>query len=84
MAEKKTPAEKSGVQNPWASGDPDIDDDSVKNLDPQKVVGKYAMQPDPNEDVKGPPPPNVPEGVNEAPKDDDPDAGAIGPGAAHE
>lgn len=80
MAEKKTPAEKQGVQNPWVSGDPDIDDDKVKDLDPTKVVGTYAEQPDPNDDVPGPPAPNVPKGVNKAPKDDDQGAEAIGEG----
>jgi hypothetical protein len=79
MADKQTPAEKQGIQNPWASGDPAIDDDSVKNLDPTKVVGDYAEQPDPNS-KKGAPLPNIPEGVNKAPKDDAKDAGAIGDG----
>ena len=80
MAPKKTPAEEAGVQNPYVSGDPNIDDDKYKDLDPQKVVGTYAEQPDPNDDVPGPPTPNVPKGVNKAPKDDEPGAGAIGAG----
>ena len=79
MADKQTPAEKQGVQNPHVSGDPQIDDDKYADLDPTKVVGDYAMQPDPNSDRPAPLP-NVPEGVNKAPKDDKPDAGAIGAG----
>jgi hypothetical protein len=79
MADKQTPAEKQGISNPWASGDPAIDDDSVTGLDPTKVVGTYAEQPDPNADRPAPLP-NVPKGVNKAPKDDAPDAGAIGEG----
>jgi hypothetical protein len=79
MAEKQTPAEKQGIQNPFVSGDPNIDDDQYKDLDPTKVVGTYAEQPDPN-DEKGAPLPNVPKGVKKAPADDDPDAGAIGEG----
>ena len=35
------------------------------------------MQPDPNDDVPGPPLPNVPKGVNEAPADDEPGTGPI-------
>jgi hypothetical protein len=79
MADKQTPAEKQGVQNPFVSGDPTIDDDKYAELDPTKVVGDYAMQPDPNSDRPAPLP-NVPEGVNKAPKDDKPGAGAIGAG----
>jgi len=49
-------------------------------IDPTKVVGTYAEQPDPN--AKRPAPqPNIPEGVHKAPKDDEPGAGAIGTGA---
>jgi hypothetical protein len=80
MADKQTPAEKQGIQNPYVSGDPNIDDENLKNLDPAKVVGDYAEQPDPNSD-KPAPLPNVPEGVNKAPKDDKPGAGAIGDGS---
>jgi HK97 family phage major capsid protein len=80
MADKQTPAEKQGIQNPYVSGDPNIDDEKLKNLDPTKVVGDYAEQPDPNSD-KPAPLPNVPEGVNKAPKDDKPGAGAIGDGS---
>jgi hypothetical protein len=79
MADKQTPAEKLGVPNPHVSADPSIDDEKYADLDPTKVVGRYAMQPDPNDDRPAPRP-NVPEGVNEAPKDDDPDAGGIGDG----
>jgi hypothetical protein len=79
MAESKTPAEKQGLQNPWTSGDPDIDDKKLQQLDPTKVVGDYAEQPDPNSDRPAPLP-NVPEGVNKAPKADDEGAGAIGKG----
>jgi hypothetical protein len=79
MADKQTPAEKQGIQNPWASGDPNIDDKNVEQLDPTKVVGTYAEQPDPNAD-KPAPQPNVPKGVNKAPKADDADAKAIGEG----
>ena len=77
--DKQTPAEKQGVHNPFVSDDPNIDDDNLKNLDPTKVVGDYAEQPDPNSD-KPAPLPNVPEGVHKAPKDDEPGAGAIGAG----
>lgn len=79
MADKQTPAEKQGVQNPYVSGDPAIDDGKLEQLDPTKVVGDYAEQPDPNSS-KPAPLPNVPEGVNKAPKDDEPGAGAIGDG----
>lgn len=79
MADKQTPAEKQGIPNPHVSGDANIDDDKYADLDPTKVVGDYAEQPDPNSDRPAPLP-NVPEGVNKAPKDDDPDAGAIGSG----
>jgi hypothetical protein len=79
-SKKQTPAEEQGVQNPWASGDPAHQSDKLDALDPTKVVGTYAEQPDPNDDVPGPPPPNVPKGVNKAPKDDDEGAGAIGEG----
>jgi hypothetical protein len=79
MADKQTPAEKQGIQNPFVSGDPAIDDGKLEQLDPTKVVGDYAEQPDPNSD-KPAPLPNIPEGVNKAPKDDKPDAGAIGDG----
>jgi hypothetical protein len=79
MADKKTPAEEQGIQNPWTSGDPAIDDGKLEQLDPTKVVGDYAEQPDPNSS-KPAPLPNIPEGVNKAPADDKPDAGAIGDG----
>jgi hypothetical protein len=79
MAEKQTPAEKQGIQNPWASGDPALDDDKLKDLDPTKVVGTYAEQPDPNAD-KPAPLPNIAKGVNKAPKADEPGAKAIGDG----
>lgn len=76
---KQTPAEKQGIPNPFTSGDPAIDDGKLEQLDPTKVVGDYAEQPDPNSD-KPAPLPNVPEGVNKAPKADEPGAGAIGKG----
>jgi hypothetical protein len=79
MADKQTPAEKQGIQNPWVSGDPKIDDEALENLDPTKVVGDYAEQPDPNS-KKPAPLPNIPKGVNKAPKADADDAGAIGDG----
>jgi hypothetical protein len=79
MAEKQTPAEKQGITNPFVSGDPDIDDKKLQELDPTKVVGDYAEQPDPNSDRPAPLP-NVPEGVHKAPKADEPGAGAIGKG----
>lgn len=65
--------------NPHASQDPAIDDGN-ENIDPTKVVGTYAMQPDPN-DERPAPLPNVPEGVHKAPKDDEPGAPAIGDGS---
>jgi hypothetical protein len=80
MADSKTPAEKHGISNPFTSGDPNIDDGKLAELDPTKVVGDYAEQPDPNSDRPAPLP-NVPEGVNKAPKADDKDAGAIGDGS---
>ena len=67
----KTAAEKQGIQNPHISGDPNIDDDNYADLDPTKVVGTYAMQPDPNKDRPAPLP-NIPKGVNQAPADDEP------------
>ncbi len=79
MADKQTPAEKQGIPNPYVSGDPDIDDDRLKDLDPTKVIGDYAEQPDPNSDRPAPLP-NVPKGVNKAPKADDKDAESIGEG----
>jgi hypothetical protein len=76
MADKQTPAEKAGVTNPYDSGDPNVPDE-YKDLDPTKVVGTYAEQPDPN-DERPAPLPNVPKGVKKAPSDDADDAGAIG------
>jgi hypothetical protein len=70
----ETPSEKLGIQNPWVS-DADVDE-RYKDLDPTKVVGRYAEQPDPNDDI-GPPLPNIHEGVNEAPADDDEDTPAV-------
>lgn len=64
--------------NPHVSQDPNLPDE-YQELDPEKVVGTYAMQPDPN-DERPAPQPNVPEGVNKAPADDEPDAKAIGSG----
>ena len=63
--------------NPHASQDPNLPDGP--DLDPTKVVGDYAEQPDPNSS-KPAPLPNVPKGVKKAPADDAPDAGAIGEG----
>jgi hypothetical protein len=63
--------------NPSASQDPNLPDGP--DLDPTKVVGTYAEQPDPNADRPAPGP-NVPPGVNKAPKDDEPGAPAIGDG----
>lgn len=77
---KQTPAEKQGLFNPHASDDPAIADDPYANLDPTKVIGTYAEQPDPNADRPAPLP-NIPAGVKKAPADDAPGAGAIGEGA---
>lgn len=66
MADKNQPSDP-GPTPPSADQD----------LDPTKVVGKYAMQPDPNDDVPGPPPPNIPAGVKEAPADDVPGTPAV-------
>lgn len=62
--------------NPFASQDPNIPDDKYAELDPTKVVGTYAMQPDPNDDRPAPLP-NIHPGVNEAPADDEPGTPAI-------
>lgn len=69
-----------GVMSPGASSDPAFKDDPAQGLDPTKVVGTFAEQPDPN-DERGAPLPNVPEGVKEAPADDEPNAPAIGDGS---
>jgi hypothetical protein len=63
--------------NPHASQDPNIPDGPEADLDPAKVVGTYAMQPDPNADRPAPTP-VVPPGVKKAPADDEPGAPAIG------
>lgn len=73
---KKSDAPKF-PDSPAASQDPNLPDQP--DLDPTKVVGKYAMQPDPNDDRPAPQP-NVPEGAKEAPADDEPGTPAIGPG----
>jgi hypothetical protein len=65
--------------NPYKSEDPNVPDGPEAELDPTKVVGDYAMQPDPNTERPAPLP-NVPKGVKPAPADDEPDAGAIGDG----
>jgi hypothetical protein len=62
---------------PSQSQDPNLPDGP--DLDPTKVVGRYAMQPDPN-DEKGAPQPNVPPGAQKAPKDDKPGTPAVGDG----
>jgi len=81
MAEKETPAEKLGIRNPHLSEDPNIDDERYRHLDPTKVIGTWAEQPDPNAD-RGAPLPNIPEGVKKAPADDaEPKSDA--PGAGH-
>jgi hypothetical protein len=72
-------AESPAPTNPHASQDPNIPDGPEADLDPTKVVGTYAMQPDPNDDRPAPQP-NIPKGVREAPADDEPGAGAIGEG----
>jgi hypothetical protein len=61
---------------PAQSQDPALPD-TYGDLDPTKVVGTYAEQPDPN-DERPAPLPNVPEGVKEAPADDADDAKAVG------
>lgn len=76
----ETPAQKQGVFNPHTSEDPAIADDAYAKLDPTKVVGTYAEQPDPNADRPAPQP-NVPPGVKKAPADDEQGAPAIGEGA---
>lgn len=65
------------AQNPHASQDPAIPDGPEAELDPTKVVGTHAMQPDPNADRPAPQP-VVPPGVHKAPADDEPGAPAIG------
>lgn len=81
LGSKDNPADKAkattGGANPHASQDPNIPDGPEADLDPAKVVGTYAMQPDPNADRPAPTP-VVPPGVNEAPADDEPGAPAIG------
>jgi hypothetical protein len=62
--------------NPHASQDPNIPDGPEAELDPTKVVGTYAMQPDPN-DERPAPLPNIHPGVHEAPADDEPGTPAI-------
>lgn len=79
MADSKSKDTKDDTTNPHASQDPNIPDGPEAELDPTKVVGTYAMQPDPNAD-KPAPLPNVPPGVNKAPKDDEAGAPAIGDG----
>jgi len=74
---KADPAE--GVANPWASADPSHQDDRLEGLDPTKVVGDWAEQPDPNTERPAPGP-NVPKGVKKAPADDAPDAASVGEG----
>lgn len=67
--------------NPSASQDPNITDrPEILDLDPTKVVGTYAMQPDPNDDRPAPLP-NVPAGAKEAPAADEPGTPAIGDGS---
>lgn len=77
--DEQSPAELAA--NPHASTDPAFKDDPGQELDPTKVVGTYAMQPDPNA-ARPAPTPNVPPGVHEAPADDEPGAPAIGDGSA--
>jgi hypothetical protein len=69
--DKQTAEDSPAPVNPSASQDPNLPDGP--DLDPTKVVGTYAEQPDPNAD-KPAPLPNVPPGVNKAPKDDEPGA----------
>lgn len=66
-----------GVMSPHASSDAAFKDDPGQDLDPTKVVGTWAEQPDPNADRPAPQP-VVPPGVNKAPADDEPGAPAIG------
>lgn len=70
---------EQGIMNPHQTTDPNHPD-LYGDLDPTKVVGTYAMQPDPN-DERPAPLPNVPPGVNVAPADDEPGAPAIGDGS---
>lgn len=76
MADSK---KDDAVVNPHASADPNIPDGPEAELDPTKVVGTYAMQPDPNADRPAPLP-NVPPGAQKAPADDKPGTPAIGDG----
>jgi hypothetical protein len=75
--DKNTPQESPAPTNPHESQDPALPDGP--DLDPTKVVGTYAMQPDPNAD-KPAPQPNVPPGAKKAPADDKPGTPAIGDG----
>ena len=68
----------AAAANPHASQDPAIDD-KYDELDPTKVVGTYAMQPDPN-DERPAPLPNIPPGTKEAPADDEPGTPAVNKG----
>jgi hypothetical protein len=66
------------IMNPHATEDDLLaPTDPYADLDPTKVVGTYAMQPDPN-DERPAPQPVVPPGVKLAPEDDEPGAPAIG------
>lgn len=70
--------EKHGlVHSPYGSADPAFAEENA-DLDPTQVVGRYAMQPDPNDDRPAPQPVVV-EGMKEAPADDD--EGTPAPGA---
>ena len=66
---KAKPAAEKFPNNPHGNNDPNIDD-GYENLDPTKVIGTYAEQPDPNADRPAPQP-VVPPGVHKAPKADD-------------
>lgn len=79
MAGAKNQKDDAPNTNPSASQDPNIPDGPEADLDPTKVVGTYAMQPDPNADRPAPLP-NVPPGAKKAPADDKPGTPAIGDG----
>lgn len=65
------------VMNPHATEDALLaDTDPYADLDPTKVVGTYAEQPDPN-DERPAPQPNIHPGVNKAPAADEPGTPAI-------
>lgn len=79
-APAESPASASPT-NPHQTLDPTLaETDPYADLDPTKVVGTYAMQPDPNDDRPAPLP-NLHPGMKEAPADDEPGTPAIGDGS---